>query len=160
MIRWPFAKVLGVLVVLAALPACSTTPTSPSSTTTTTTTTTSTTTTTTATTAVTETFESTLTKGGSNIHVFHTLSGIVVSTLSTIEPTEFYSGAIGFGVGTWDGNACTLVIGSENAAPGSVLTGTATTEIDLCVRIWDAGNLAPGFTLFYKVTVVHQGLTT
>jgi hypothetical protein len=158
MIRRPFVKVLGVLVVLVALPACSSSPTSPTTTTTTTTTTASTTTTT-STTSVTETFEDSLTQGTANTHVFHTLLGTVTSTLSAIEPTEFYSGAIGFGVGTWDGNSCSLVIGSENAAPGTVLTGTATTELDLCVLVYDAGSLAPGFTLYYQVTVVHQALS-
>jgi hypothetical protein len=101
-----------------------------------------------------------LTKGGSNIHVFHTLLGTVTSTLATIDPTSFYSGAIGFGVGTWDGSSCSLVIGLDNAAPGTVLTGTATTELDLCVRVYDAGNLAPGFTLYYQVTVVHQATSS
>ncbi len=141
---------LGVFVTAAALPACSTSPTSPTPTTTTSTTTTSTTTAV----SVTETFNGTLSGGSSDVYTFHTLPGVVTTTLVSVDPSSF-TAPIGLGVGTWDGSSCTVVILSATATAGTVLTGSATTEIDLCVRVFDLGTLAPTFRLNYQVTAVH-----
>ena len=142
---------LGGLLWAVTLPACSTTPTSPSFTTTTTTTTS-----TTGTSSPTDTFNGTLSAGGANIHTFHALPGVVTTTLASVDPSGF-TAPIGLGVGTWDGNSCTVVILNANATVGMTLIGTATTAIDLCVKVYDVGNLATDLTLNYQVTVVHPG---
>ena len=77
--------------------------------------------------------------------------GRVTTTLASIEPDATV--AIAFGVGTWDGTSCTLVIKNEGATVGTYLVGTATTDIDLCVKAWDVGNVTTPLT--YKFTVVH-----
>ena len=151
MTRWPSVTVLGVILCAAFLPACSTTPTSPTLPTTTTTTTTSTT----SIVSATETFDGVLSGGVVNYHTFHTLAGTVTTTITSIDPTAF-TAPIGLGVGTWDGSSCTVVIANPGATVGSVLVGTATTELDLCVKVYDIGNLAANFVLNYQVTVVHQ----
>ena len=99
----------------------------------------------------TETFTGSLTPSGSVVHQFSAGVGKVTSTLVTVGPDSAV--AIGFGVGTWDGTACTLVIQNDTATQGTYLIGTATTTVDLCVKAWDVGNVAEAAT--YSLSVVH-----
>ena len=99
----------------------------------------------------TETFAGTLTPSGSAIHQFSAGVGKVTSTLVTVGPDSAL--AIGFGVGTWDGTGCTLIIQNDTATQGTYLIGTATTTISLCLKTWDVGNVAESAT--YSLSVVH-----
>jgi hypothetical protein len=143
----PFACVLGVAVLLAA---CGS-PAAP----TTTATTPTTPTTTPTTVSVTETFNGSLASAGTNLQPFHTMPGAVTLTLVSLDPATLYP-PIGLGIGMWDGITCTLVLSTTAAAPGTVLTATASTETDLCVKVWDPGPFDAALKVGYQVTVVHQ----
>jgi len=101
--------------------------------------------------SVTDTFSGKLEISGSSEHKFSVGKGTVVTTLTTVGFSSTV--ALGLGVGTWDGTTCTLVIQSETAVQSSYMIGTATATVDLCVKIWDVGNLTDSST--YELTVVH-----
>jgi|WetSurMetagenome_2_1015567.scaffolds.fasta_scaffold46558_3 hypothetical protein len=148
-------QVLSACVVTIALAflvaSCSDTISSPSTTTTTTTTSTSSSTTTTS---VTENFEGTLNSGQSAIHVFHTLPGVFTVTLLTLEPSTVLP-PVGFSFGMWDGTSCVDVLSTVSAVPNTVLTGTASIETDVCVRMWDPTPWSPTLMLSYTIAAVH-----
>jgi hypothetical protein len=150
MIR-PVLRVCALLSPLALVVAgCGDAATSPSSTATTTTTTTTTTVTPVS---VTETFNGTLASGGTNFHVFHTLSGVFTVTLKSTDQSS--NPALGMSFGMWDGKTCTDVLMTLSAIPGTVLTGTAAVETDVCIRMWDPTPWDAALTLNYALTVVH-----
>jgi hypothetical protein len=144
---------LAALVLPAVLVAACGSPASPSSTTTTTT---STTTTTTSTTTVsnTETFTGTLGSGGSNYHIFHTLPGVFTVTLVSVSPDTVLP-PLGMGFGMWDGTTCTPVLSTLSAVASTVMTGTASIETDVCIKMYDPTPWDPAFTLSYTLTAVH-----
>ncbi len=141
---WHLAFILALSVSLTT---CNSNTTSPTATTTTTTTSSGV--------STTENYTGSLGAGGSQLYTFHTLPGTVTTTLVSISPTVF-TGGVGLDIGTWDGTTCTAILGSAAATTGTILTGTATIETDLCVRIYDPGNFAPSFVMTYQITVVHQ----
>lgn len=148
MIRPALRPLVFVLPLAALMSACGS-PTTP------TTTTGTTTTTTTTTVSATETFNGSLVSGDTKVHTFHTMPGVVTLTLVSLDPSTLYP-PVGLGLGMWDGITCTLVVASTTAAPATVLTGTASVETDLCVKVWDPGPFATDFTLGYQVTAVHR----
>jgi hypothetical protein len=150
MIRHVVRACLVALVLAFFVASCSDTISSPSSTTTTTTTTSSTATTTT----VTETFDGTLNSGQSKIHVFHTLPGVFTLTVVQLEPSAVLP-PVGVGFGLWDGTTCTDVLTTVSAVPNTVLTGTASIETDVCVRVWDPTPWSPTLMITYSLAVVH-----
>jgi hypothetical protein len=105
--------------------------------------------------SVTETFNGSLVSGGTNLHIFHAMPGVVNLTLVSLNPSALYP-PVGLGLGMWDGITCTLVLSTTAAAPATAMTGTASIETDLCVKVWDPGPFATDLTLGYQVTVVHQ----
>jgi len=152
MIRSALRPLVFVLPLAALMSACGS-PTTPTTTTGTTTTTTTTTTSTTV--SATETFNGSLVSGDTKVHTFHTMPGVVTLTLVSLDPSTLYP-PVGLGLGMWDGITCTLVVASTTAAPATVLTGTASVETDLCVKVWDPGPFATDFTLGYQVTAIHR----
>jgi hypothetical protein len=130
-----------LLAFLAAACGESSTPTTPTTTTPTTTT-------------VTESFDGTLNQSGSNTHTFSSEAGTVNVTLTAEGPLSTLS--LGMDVGTWDGTTCTTVLTSSAANQGTVLTGTATTAINLCIKVYDVGNITEEATVTYTVTAEHQ----
>jgi hypothetical protein len=116
-------------------------------------------TTTTTTQSVTETFTDTINQSGSKIHQFHTEAGTVTTTLVSIDPDA--SIAIGLDVGVWvaSTSTCSTVLTNVSAAPGASLVGTASGALDLCVRVYDVGNIPDGGLVNYTVTVAHQQKT-
>ena len=152
MIRSALRPLVFVLPLAVLMSACGS-PTTPTTTTSTTTTTTTTTTTPT-TVSATETFNGSLVSGDTKVHTFHTMPGVVTLTLVSLDPSTLYP-PVGLGLGMWDGITCTLVLASTTAAPATVMTGTASIETDLCVKVWDPGPFATDFTLSYQVTVTH-----
>lgn len=151
MIRSALRPLVFVLPLAALMSACGS-PTAPTTTASTTTTTTTTTTSTTV--SATETFNGSLVSGDTKVHTFHTMPGVVTLTLVSLDPSTLYP-PLGLGLGMWDGITCTLVLASTTAAPATVMTGTASVETDLCVKVWDPGPFATDFTLGYQVTVTH-----
>jgi len=155
MIR-PVLRLFAVLSPLAALVAgCG----SPATPTTTTTTTTTSTTSTASTVTTTETYSGSLGSGATNFHVFHTLPGPFVVTLQSIDPSTIYP-PLGMGFGMWDGSSCVVVLSTQSAVPTTVLTGTASIETDVCVKMWDPTPWDPSFTLAYTVTALHYAKTS
>lgn len=139
---------LAALVLAAFLAACSDngndivpTPTTPSTTT-----------------AKSDTFSGELQAGGSAVHTLSVATGVVVSTITALSPTS--TTLIGTAYGLWDGTSCSAItptaVYSEQMILGSSLTGTATKNLDnLCVRLYDVGNIAAGTTYTYTIVVQH-----
>ena len=61
--------------------------------------------------------------------------------------------AVGFALGTWNGVACQIVIADDSAAQGDTVAGGASRTGNLCVRIYDVGNLTEATA--YEILVVH-----
>ncbi len=141
-----------VALTLAALAASCGSPTSPTITTTTTTTTS--TTSTTSYTLATETYDGTLTTGGSNTYIFHATPGVINVTMASMNPSTLLP-PIGLGLGTYDGTTCTLVVQTSATTPGTVLTATASIEYDFCVKVWDVNGFAAGYVQTYEITASH-----
>ncbi len=101
---------------------------------------------------VTETFSGTVTRNGAATHTFATqASGSVTATLTTLGPDSAL--VVGLSLGTFNGSACQLVITKDDATQGTVVTGGVSTLGNLCVRIYDVGNITDPIT--YDITVVH-----
>jgi len=138
--NWPIVRGFAVAAVLAvSIWACgeTTTPTTPTPT---------------PVEKVTDTFTGTLAPQGFVVHTFQAkAAGTVTTTLTAVGPDSTL--VLGVSVGTWDGFTCTSVVGSQTAQLGSVLVGTATAAVNLCVYVYDVGNIIDSAT--YTVQVVH-----
>jgi hypothetical protein len=104
---------------------------------------------------VTETFSGTLVSGGSILHTFHTMPGLVIVTLDSLDPAAD-APLIGLGIGMWDGLSCQIVLQTPLGAPGSELIGTASIDSQVCVQVWDLGTLAADAALKYRMTAIHN----
>ena len=103
-------------------------------------------------TIITNTFSGTLTPNGAASHPFTTTgSGAVTAALTTLGADS--PAQVGLGLGTWNGGSCQIVIANDKAAVGTVVTGAASGVGQLCVRIYDVGNLVGPLT--YDLQVVH-----
>ena len=104
----------------------------------------------------TETFEGTLTTNGAATHQFSSAgSGTVTATLTNIS-TESGTVApvVGLSVGSFALNACSAAVSNDLAFTGTVVTGSASAALRLCVRIYDAqGRITE--TVKYTITVQH-----
>jgi hypothetical protein len=141
MIR-PVLRLCALIVPLAFVAACGDSPTEPTPGDTTP-----------PTVQVTDTFNGTLASGGSKFHVFRAMPGLLTVTLeSTDQPSN---PALGMAFGMWDGLKCTEVLTTLSAIPTTALTGTASVETDVCIRLWDPAPWESGFTLTYRVTATH-----
>lgn len=107
-----------------------------------------------ATVTVTDSFNGSLAQSGSNIHTFTAQVGAVTVTLATVGPLSTLS--LGMDVGTWDGTNCTTVLTNVNSKQGTQLVGTTTAATNLCIRVYDVGNITEGSTVTYNVTAQHQ----
>jgi hypothetical protein len=105
--------------------------------------------------SVTDTFNGTLVAGGTNLHTFHTMQGLVKVTLVSLDPAAD-APLISIGIGMWDGLSCQLVYETPAGVPGSELLGTASIDSQVCVKVWDVESLAADATLKYQVTAVHN----
>jgi hypothetical protein len=104
---------------------------------------------------VTQTFNGTLVSGGSILHTFHTMPGLVKVTLDSLAPAAD-APLIGLGIGMWDGLSCQIVFETPFGAPGSELIGTSSIDSQVCVKVWDLGTLAADAALKYQLTAVHN----
>jgi hypothetical protein len=101
---------------------------------------------------VTDTFTGSINRNGAATHLFVALrAGSVQATLTTVSPDPAV--VLGLSLGTWNGSACAIVLANDRAAQGASILGSATATGNLCVRIYDVGNVTD--TVSYEVTVVH-----
>jgi hypothetical protein len=102
---------------------------------------------------VTETFTGTVTQNGANTQTFSTAgSGTVTATLRAVGPDSAL--VIGFSLGNWNGTSCQIILARDDSTVGAVLSGTMTGAGNLCLRMYDVGNIS-STPATYTVEVVH-----
>lgn len=102
---------------------------------------------------VTDTFTGNVNLNGAATHPFTVSApGTITATLKAIEPAE--NNILGFSMGTWDGVTCRAVLANDFAVASATLTGTTASSANLCVRVYDQGNLKND-SVAYTVEVVH-----
>jgi hypothetical protein len=103
---------------------------------------------------VTETVSGSITRNGAESKPFTVSSaGSVTATLKTIGADNTL--VVGFMLGNWVNNSCSVVVANDAATGGAVLTGTMSGPGTLCVRMYDVGNVPAGASVPYSVEVVH-----
>jgi hypothetical protein len=103
-------------------------------------------------TTTTETFPGSLTVNGAVTWQFASSSrGSVSATLTSVGPDS--AAVIGFGIGTWNGSSCQILIANDAATQGANVLGTVSGVGNLCLRVYDAGKLTAPAT--YSVDVTH-----
>lgn len=103
-------------------------------------------------TTVTDTFTGTLTRNGAASHSFLvSTTGSVTATLTSLAPNAEI--VVGFGLGTWNGSVCTVVLARDRAVQSTVIFGNVNASGELCVRIYDVGNVTD--PIDYSIAVVH-----
>jgi hypothetical protein len=106
--------------------------------------------TTTTPTTVTDTFAGTLTTNGAQSYTFTTAaSGTVTATIATLAPNSTL--VVGLALGTWNGNACQVVLSKDSATQSSFIVGQASQANTFCVRIYDVGNVTDPSTFELQV---------
>jgi hypothetical protein len=89
---------------------------------------------------VTEQFSGTLTVNGAQTHTFTVpRQGGILAVLADLTPD---GGVVGFQLGTQNGTLCTAVISADTAAEGTRIVGATSTSGEICVRIYDVGQLS------------------
>ena len=102
-------------------------------------------------TAVTETFEGTLTvNGGTTYPYVVAQAGLTSAVLTTLSPD---TATVGVSLGTWNGQACQIILANDNATQSAAVIGEARTAGNFCVRIHDVGKLTAAAD--YLLTVTH-----
>lgn len=93
-----------------------------------------------------------LNPNGARVHPFAVLAaGTVSATLTALDPDNGVT--LGLALGTWNGAACAVTIANDAAITGTAVVGTASAAGNLCVRLYDQGNLTAPVS--YLVTVTH-----
>lgn len=100
---------------------------------------------------VTDTFTGTINRNGAASHNFvATTGGVVTATLKSLPDPEL---VVGFAVGTWSGTVCNVVLVRDRAVQTTVIYGNVNAASELCVRVYDVGNVVD--TAEYSIEVVH-----
>ena len=100
---------------------------------------------------VTERFSGTLTVNGAQTHTFTVpRQGGVLAVLADLTPD---GGVVGFQLGTQNGTLCTAVISADTAVEGTRIVGATSTSGELCVRVYDVGQL--GAPVEYTIQVEY-----
>ena len=81
------------------------------------------------------------------------LSGTVTATLTTLGPDSTF--ILGMSLGTWNGTTCQVVLANDRATQGSFIVGGVSSFGNLCVRMYDIGNITPTEPYTYEITVTH-----
>ena len=84
-----------------------------------------------------------------------TAAGQVTVTIQSLDPNPDLTVRVGLAVGTWNGQACQLIIANDSAGLGSVIYGGATAAGALCARISDAGNGGMTGPVDFVVRITH-----
>jgi hypothetical protein len=100
----------------------------------------------------TDSFSGSINPNGAKAFSFSTqAAGTVTATLTTVGPDSGV--AIGLAIGTWDGTACGIAKANDSATQGTSVAVSALGAGNLCVRVYDVGNLTD--VASFVVTVVH-----
>jgi hypothetical protein len=101
----------------------------------------------------TDTFTGTLSSGGGFTYPIVVLAaGSISAQITSLVPDS--NQVVGIALGTWNGNACQLLLTNDTAVQSSSVSGQATVSGDFCVRVYDAaGTVTTPET--YIVQVVH-----
>ena len=100
----------------------------------------------------TETFSGVLSRNAALTFPFTAAAqGTATATLASVLPDNTL--ALGFALGTWNGQACQSVISNDNAIEFTTITGSIGSAGSLCLRIYDVGRIAT--TATFTITVVH-----
>ena len=103
-------------------------------------------------TPTTDTFPGSINPNGGATHTFATArAGAVTVTLNSLSPDDTVT--VGLSLGTWNGESCQTVIARDSTMAGNSIVGSASAAGNLCVRVYDVGNLAAATS--YVVQVVH-----
>ena len=105
-------------------------------------------------TTVTDTFTGTLNRNGAATHNFvAAASGTLTATLKSLAPNSEL--VVGFAVGLWNasGSVCNVVLARDRAVQTTVIFGNVNAPGDLCVRVYDVGNVAEPTE--YSIEVTH-----
>jgi hypothetical protein len=101
-------------------------------------------------TTVTDTFNGALTANGAFTSPFTTAaSGTITATLTTLSPNSTL--VVGLALGTWNGNACQIVLTKDSATQSSFIVGQASASSTFCVRVFDVGNVTDPQTVEVQV---------
>ena len=94
-----------------------------------------------------------LSLNGSVVHPFiASAAGSVTATITAVDPST--SPSFGFGMGTWDGSVCTVIMLNNLATTSAALAGTVVAPSSLCVRLFDSqGNVPSDAPINYTVQV-------
>lgn len=100
-------------------------------------------------------FEGTLMEGEAQVFPFEVTleGGVTVVLRNAFQPATSLQVTLGMGVGTWDGESCTLVDKSDEAVFNTVITGRALVG-SYCATVYDVGNIGPN-PVEYAVEVRH-----
>jgi hypothetical protein len=88
--------------------------------------------------------------GGKTYQFSSTARGTVTATLTSLVPEGT---VIGLSVGTWNGLFCQQVWVKDDATQGAAVSGTVSGVGNLCLRMYDSGQLTQPAT--YSVDVTH-----
>ena len=107
---------------------------------------------------VTDTFSGTLGKNSGATHNFTSAgTGSITASLVAVGPdAQAADGTpliVGFGLGTWNGLSCNVIIAQDRAIQNTILLGNVNASGPLCVRIYDVGNLSD--QVDYTIRVDH-----
>jgi hypothetical protein len=101
---------------------------------------------------VTETFTGTVNKNGAASHNFtSSAAGVIQATLKSLSPNSEIE--VGFAVGTWSGLVCNVVLVRDRAVQSTVIYGNVNVSGELCVRVYDVGNVTE--PIEYSIEVIH-----
>ena len=101
---------------------------------------------------VTETYSGTISVNAAINYTFQTkAAGTVTARLSSVLPDNTVS--LGLALGTWNGVSCAVVIANDSTREGNAVVGSVSGAGQLCVRIYDVGNLPAPAT--FEVVVIH-----
>lgn len=99
----------------------------------------------------TTTFTGTINRNDAETQLFDTArSGSVIARLTALAPDDTIS--IGVSLGTWNGNACQILLAKDDTKLNGVVTGTVSNATTLCLRVYDVGAIAETATYTIDVT--------
>jgi hypothetical protein len=101
---------------------------------------------------VTDTFSGSLNRNGAATHNFTASSaGVVTATLKSLSPNSEIQ--MGFSVGIFSAGQCSVVLTRDQAVQSSVIYANVNAPGELCVRLFDIGQVVD--TTDYSVEVIH-----
>lgn len=102
-------------------------------------------------TEVTETFSGRVTINGARTHSFDVArAGNITARFNSLSGDGT---VVGLSLGTWNGQACQLIVTNDKATIATSVIGTASSLGAFCVRVYDVGELTTAVD--YEVVVTH-----